>query len=251
MPTGYYIGTSGWHYDHCRGDFYPVGLAKTGWLGFYASQFPTVELNNSFYQLPSEKAFASWKNATPPGFVFSVKVNRFITHIKRLRETGEATAKSISRARILGDRLGPLLYQLPPSMKYDAGVLEDFLKTLSSDCRHVFEFRHISWFNPGTYELLDKYHSGFCVYDMPGLVTPAMVTSDFAYVRFHGNRELYISGYSDEEMGEWAGKIKSLAVNTVYIYFNNDAGGFAIKNALKLASLLGLTGNLAQFRMLD
>ncbi|MFH0769305.1 MAG: DUF72 domain-containing protein, partial [Chloroflexota bacterium] len=172
MATKYYIGTSGWHYDHWRGDFYPKDLAKSKWLEFYSSQFPTVELNSSFYRLPSEKAFNNWKDSSPLEFVFSVKVSRFITHIKRLRDTEEPLANFLARARLLGGKLGPLLYQLPQSMKRDDQTLEGFLKLLPRDASHVFEFRYNSWFDNEVLKLLRHYNVGFCIYDMPGFSTP-------------------------------------------------------------------------------
>jgi len=238
MATKYYIGTSGWHYEHWRGDFYPRDLPKTRWLEFYARQFNTVELNNSFYRLPTENAFANWENATPSDFIFAVKVSRFITHIKRLKDTSEALEKFLSRARLLGNKLGPLLYQLPSNMKNDAVRLEDFLKILPDGLRHVFEFRHDSWFDDKTYALLRRYGAGLCLYDMPDFTTPVLATANFAYVRFHGSRALYSSGYTDRELESWAENIKKLKISTVYVYFNNDAGGFAVPNAQMLRGLL-------------
>jgi uncharacterized protein YecE (DUF72 family) len=237
----YYIGTSGWHYDHWREVFYPTGLAKSKWLEFYSRQFYTVELNNSFYRLPSEKAFANWKDSSPPEFVFSVKVSRFITHIKRLRDTAEPVSKFMSRARLLEGKLGPLLYQLPQNMRCDVQVFEDFLKTLPGDACHVFEFRHDSWFNDDVFNLLRRYTAGFCIYDMPGFSTPLVATSDFAYIRFHGSRWLYGGCYSDKELEDWARRIKELEVRTVYAYFNNDTEGFATRNALTFRHLCNPT----------
>jgi len=164
----YYVGTSGWHYNHWREEFYPKGLAKSRWLEFYSEHFSTVEINNSFYHLPSEKAFTNWRDSSPPEFVFSVKVSQFITHIKRLRDTAEAVAKFMARAKLLEGKLGPLLYQLPQNMKRDYQVLEDFLKILPENAYHVFEFRHNSWFDDGIFNLLRRYNAGFCIYDMPG-----------------------------------------------------------------------------------
>jgi uncharacterized protein YecE (DUF72 family) len=240
MVMRYYIGTSGWHYDHWREQFYPKGLAKSRWLEFYSGRFSTVELNNSFYHLPSEKAFTNWKDSSPSEFVFSVKVSRFITHIKRLKNAAEPLANFLSRARLLDGKLGPLLYQLPQNMKYDAQALEEFVKILPRDVLHVFEFRHNSWFDDRIFNLLHRYHVGFCIYDMPGFSTPVVTTSHFCYIRFHGSPWLYSSCYSDEELESWAQKIKELGASTVYAYFNNDAEGFATGNALKLKNLLGV-----------
>lgn len=236
----FYIGTSGWHYDHWRDIFYPAKLAKAAWLEFYARHFNTVELNNSFYRLPSENAFATWYHSSPPDFTFAVKVSRFITHIKRLKNTGEALDNFITRARILSEKLGPLLYQLPPNLHRNDEVLEAFLSSLPQGMRHVFEFRHHSWLEEEVFAILHRYNVGLCVFDMPFLTCPLVATADFAYIRFHGSDELYASCYSDEELADWAEKLANLAANleAAYIYFNNDAEGFALRNAETLRSYL-------------
>ena len=240
MPLHYYIGTSGWHYDHWRSRFYPEKLTKPKWLEFYATNFTTVELNNSFYRLPSEAAFATWRDSSPANFIFAVKVSRFITHIKRLRDVEEAVDKFISRAQILGDKLGPLLYQLPLNMHRDDERLESFLSILPQGMKHVFEFRHQSWLEEPVFKILHKYNIGLCVFDMPSLSCPLVATADFAYIRFHGSTGLYWSCYSDEELAVWAKRVADLAVNlkAVYIYFNNDAEAFAVKNAMTLRGYL-------------
>ena len=236
----YYIGCSGWHYDHWRGLYYPEGLSKPKWLQFYARQFTTVELNNSFYRLPSEKAFTTWRESTPDDFVFAVKVSRFITHIKRLKNLDSAVETFLSRAVLLGQKLGPLLYQLPPNMKRNDEVLESFLSSLPQDYRHVVEFRHKSWIDDTVFDILRRYNVGLCVFDMPDFSCPLVATSDFAYVRFHGSEGLYYSCYSDEELSQWAQSIARLGqdIKAIYIYFNNDAEGFAIENAVTLGNLL-------------
>ena len=240
MLFDYHIGTSGWHYDHWRRGFYPEGLSKTKWLEFYTSHFTTVELNSSFYRLPSEAAFGTWYNSSPSHFKFAVKVSRFITHIKRLRDAEEAVEKFVARAGILGEKLGPLLYQLPPNMRRDDERLESFLSILPRDMKHVFEFRHQSWFEEGVLKTLHKYNIGFCIFDMPSISCPLAATADFAYIRFHGSTRLYSSCYAGEELFDWAKRIANLAVNlkTIYIYFNNDVEGFAVKNAMTLRSYL-------------
>jgi len=240
MSLHYHIGTSGWHYEHWRDRFYPEKLAKARWLEFYTGHFDTVELNNSFYRLPSENAFANWRDSSPANFTFAVKVSRFITHIKRLKDTGEAVDKFITRAKLLGEKLGPLLYQLPPNLHRNDEVLESFLSTLPRGMRHVFEFRHQSWLEEGVFQILHKHNIGFCVFDMPSLNCPLVATADFTYIRFHGSTGLYWSCYSDEELASWAERLTSLAgsLKAIYIYFNNDAEAFAVRNAMTLRTHL-------------
>ncbi len=239
MPK-YYIGTSGWVYPHWREVFYPQKLAQPKWLEFYTRHFSTVELNNSFYHLPTEKAFSNWYDTSPEGFCYAVKVSRFITHIKRLKDVAEPIETFLKRARHLRQKLGPLLYQLPPNMHRNDERLESFLSLLPKGLRHVIEFRHESWLDEGVFDILRRHNIGFCVFDMPGLPCPLLATADFAYVRFHGSSGLYSSCYSDEELEGWARRISGLAkdLEAVYIYFNNDAEGFAIKNAQTLAKYL-------------
>ena len=236
----YFIGTSGWYYDDWQGRFYPEGLSGAKWLEFYSCQFPTVELNNSFYRLPTERAFTRWYESTPVDFTFAVKVSRFITHIKRLRDSEEAEKNFIGRAKILGEKLGPILYQLPPNLRRDDSLLESFLSSLPQEIRHVIEFRHESWLDEEVFNILRRYKAGLCVFDMPGFTCPPVATVDFAYVRFHGSEALFSSCYTDDELAEWADKITNMAVKleAVYIYFNNDVSGFAVENAVTLRSYL-------------
>ena len=236
----YYIGTSGWHYEDWWELFYPADLPKSKWLEFYARHFPTVELNNSFYRLPSEKAFVNWREASPPCFIFAVKASRFITHIKRLKDSQEPLQNFLKRADLLGDKLGPLLYQLPPNMKRDDERLERFLGILFGRYRHVFEFRHESWFDDEVFDILKRYNAGWCVFDMPDLASPAVATADFAYVRFHGSAGLYSSNYSDKELSVLSERIAALGkgLKAVYVYFNNDIAGYALDNARTLTRLL-------------
>jgi uncharacterized protein YecE (DUF72 family) len=236
----YYIGTSGWHYDHWKGIFYPDGLPKSKWLEFYAMHFLTVELNNSFYRLPSIEAFEKWRTSTPSGFIFTVKVSRYITHIKRLKTADEPMKKFLENTDHLYNKLGPLLYQLPPNMKSDKALLEDFLYILPRQYRHVFEFRHSSWFTDNIFDLLRYYDAGFCVYDMPDFSCPVIATNDTGYIRFHGSRALYCGCYSGSELAVWAKRIEELGkdVSQIYIYFNNDARGYALRNAAEIKKIL-------------
>jgi uncharacterized protein YecE (DUF72 family) len=236
----YYIGTSGWHYDDWRGRFYPEKLPKAQWLEFYAGHFNTLELNNTFYRLPKESVFQKWHDASPEGFIFSVKVSRFITHIKRLKDCEDEVSKFMSRASFLKEKLGPILYQLPPGLHRDDEILDDFLSILPQSMRHVIEFRHESWFDEDVFEVLRRYHIGLCAFDMPKLTSPLIATTDFAYIRFHGSDSLYSSCYSDEEMKDWAEKIAKLSakLEAVYIYFNNDVSGYALENARTIRNYL-------------
>jgi uncharacterized protein YecE (DUF72 family) len=236
----YFIGTSGWHYDDWRNRFYPEKLPKAKWLEFYACHFPTVELNNSFYRLPSEAAFANWYDSSPTNFSFAVKVSRFITHIKRLKNIEEAVDNFIQRARILNEKLGPLLYQLPPSLQRNDETLASFLSNLPQGFKHVIEFRHQSWLDEKVFEIMRQHNAGLCVFDMPDFTCPLLATADFAYIRFHGSDSLYSSCYSDEELAGWAKGIADLAasLDSVYIYFNNDVEGFAVSNAATIRDFL-------------
>jgi uncharacterized protein YecE (DUF72 family) len=236
----YYVGCSGWYYEHWCNTYYPRGLTRTKWLHHYSRDFPTVEINNSFYRLPSEKSFTNWKDSVPDDFVFSVKASRYVTHIKRLKDSASAVNTFVSRAHFLGSKLGPLLYQLPPNMRRDDRILEDFLAALPQGYYHVLEFRHRSWFDDAVFRLLRRYNVGVCVFDMLGFISPLVATSNLAYIRFHGSARLYSSYYSEEELSRWATDILLLGkqVEVVYIYFNNDAEAFAVRNALTLRRLL-------------
>jgi uncharacterized protein YecE (DUF72 family) len=220
--------------------YYPEGLSKSKWLQFYAQQFNTVELNNSFYRLPSEKAFDNWRESSPENFAFAVKASRFITHVKRLRNLESAPETFLSRARLLEHKLGPVLYQLPPNMKRNEELLENFLSLLPQEYDHVLEFRHQSWIDDAVFDILHQYNAGLCIFDMPGFTCPLVATGDFAYIRFHGSANLYASCYSNDELAQWAGRIAHLGKNlkAIYIYFNNDAEAFAVKNAATLTNYL-------------
>lgn len=236
----YLIGTSGWQYDDWQGKFYPQNLPRPGWLGFYAGRFSTVEVNSSFYHLPQPETLTRWYQATPPGFFFSLKASRFITHNKKLRDTQEAVARLAELANMLKEKLGAVLYQLPPGLKRNDETLESFLSILPRGVRHAIEFRHPSWFEDGVEKILRRNGVGFCVFDMPGLTSPVTATADFGYVRFHGAESLYASSYTNAELKDWAGRLKALPerVKEVYIYFNNDVAGFALDNAITVRGYL-------------
>jgi uncharacterized protein YecE (DUF72 family) len=233
------IGTSGYVYPHWRnGVFYPAGLPARGELGWYAGRFSTVELNNPFYRVPTPATFARWRDATPDDFVFAVKVNRVVSHIRRLGDVAEPLAQFLEVARVLGDKLGPLLVQLPPYLSIDLGRLERFLALLPSAERWVLEFRDPSWQTPEVYGLLAARRVALCV-PVGGRVTPDLVTTaPFTYLRFHAGRGAG-GAFLEEELTDWAGKIRGLARSgkDVYAYFNNDRGGHAVRDAARLRSL--------------
>lgn len=236
-----WIGTSGWIYPHWRGVFYPADLPATKWLTYYAAHFPTVEINYSFYRLPSEQAFRGWAKDAPQGFRFAVKASRYLTHMKKLREPQEPLQRFLGRARLLREKLGPILYQLPPRWRCNLPRLRDFLACLPADLTHVFEFRDPSWLNERVLALLEAHGVVFCVFSYPGLTCPVRTTSTVAYIRLHGAETPYASCYSEEELQWWAEQIEGLLAKeyTVYVYFNNDALGYAVRNACRLRELLG------------
>jgi uncharacterized protein YecE (DUF72 family) len=241
--TRFWIGTSGWHYDHWRGDFYPSGLSKSEWLDFYMQRFTTVEVNNSFYRLPAAKTWDAWHQAAQPGFRFAVKGSRFISHIKRFDEPAPALKRFYTGAERLKSHLGPVLFQAPPTFKRtDENVerVERFLAALSSRHQHVIEFRHDSWFRDETYGLLRRRGAAFCVFDMQGLRCPLQTTADFAYMRFHGTGERYGGNYTDAALEGWADRLRALGrgLDDVWVYFNNDLHGHAPRNAAYLQQLL-------------
>ncbi|MDO8691034.1 MAG: DUF72 domain-containing protein [Dehalococcoidia bacterium] len=241
-----FLGTSGWHYKHWRERYYPVKLTASRWLSFYAQTFSTVEVNNSFYHLPAEKDLMGWKKATYPGFIFAVKASRLITHMKKLHNIDQPLENFLSRIRILGERLGPVLYQLPPNLHKNADLVEDFCSRLPEDLRHVLEFRHASWFDPAIFAIMERRNIGFCIFDAPGQVCPEVVTSDFVYIRFHGSSGIYSSCYTDRELDIWAERVRRLSQGgrAVYAYFNNDAGAHAVHNALGLRKRLEGLGEI-------
>jgi uncharacterized protein YecE (DUF72 family) len=235
-----YIGTSGFSYDDWVGDFYPMDIASNKRLNYYAEYFDTVEINNSFYNLPTKKTFQNWADAVPDGFVFSVKANRYITHMKNLMVDEEPINRLLKRAEPLGRKLGPILFQLPPQWNLNLERLEKFVNLLPTDYRFVFEFRNQTWYTEEVYELLKTNNLAFCIHDHQDAPSPEIVTADFVYFRFHGPDGYYQSKYNDQQLENWKLKIRKFLRQEVevYCYFNNDFQGFAIDNAQKLKNLL-------------
>ncbi|HEY8550770.1 MAG TPA: DUF72 domain-containing protein [Vicinamibacterales bacterium] len=240
------IGCSGWQYRHWRGDFYPADLPTSRWLEHYASRFDTVEINNSFYRLPEAETFASWRERTPARFLFAVKASRYLTHMRKLKDPGEALERLLSRARALGPRLGPLLYQLPPGWRSDPGRLKAFLDELPRGHRHAIEFRDPSWYSRENLDALDRQHVTLCLHDMAGSASERLRVGGFVYVRFHGSSAKYGGAYPESVLRDWAGWLagEREAGRPVFAYFNNDVGGHAPRDALTLRSLLVPSGTV-------
>ncbi len=236
-----FIGTSGFSYKAWKGLFYPDNLPSSKWLEFYSQHFSTVEINSSFYHLPSEKTLINWKEKVPEDFVFVLKSSRFITHRLRLKGAEKSVELFSSRARLLKEKLGLVLYQLPPGLHKDLERLETFLKLLPPDINHAVEFRHDSWLGEDTFKLLADHQAAYCIISAPVLQCRLQATTDFVYIRFHGASNWYDYDYTFEEMQWWAEQIRGFNRQQlpVYAYFNNDVSGYAIKNAQQLECLLG------------
>jgi uncharacterized protein YecE (DUF72 family) len=234
-----HVGCSGWQYKHWRNDFYPAGLPQTRWLEYYAEQFDTVEINNSFYRLPEVTTFHSWRQRVPKGFVYSVKASRYLTHMKKLNEPGDALDAFFSRASALASTLGPVLYQLPPRWPVNLQRLLSFLQALPKRRRHAIEFREPSWYSDEVYALLRRYRVALCLHDMAGSASGTLEVGPFTYVRFHGPSK-YSGSYSDEALERWADWLAARAAHgvPVYAYFNNDVGGHAPRDAVRLRAAI-------------
>lgn len=236
------IGTSGWNYDHWQDNFYPSDLNSDDWLTFYADHFNTVEINNTFYQLPKAETLRSWNNITGDDFLFAPKASRYTTHMKKLSDPKESTDKIFELFPELGESLGPILFQLPPNWSFDGEKLARFLEILPQEFRYVCEFRDQSWINDEAAEILRKYNCGFCIYDMENYQTPEYITSDLIYIRLHGPdpNHKYQGRYSDEALSYQAERIQHWAQEDydVFLYFNNDMEGFAPQNALQIKEML-------------
>lgn len=241
-----FIGTSGYNYPHWwNGVFYPSDLPQRRWLEFYAQSFNTVEINVTFYRLPKREVFEGWYKRTPKGFTFAVKGSRFITHIKRLKDCREPLSLLLDNASPLKEKMGVLLWRLPPKFRFEKERLEEFgvlLSTLprSKSLRHAFEFRDESWVCQDCFKLLEEFGFGFCISHGSGLPHLERITANLIYLRLHGGEILYGSNYSDKELKAWAEKIEGWMRKRkdVFVYFNNDAYGFAVKNGLTLKTLL-------------
>jgi uncharacterized protein YecE (DUF72 family) len=235
-----HIGTSGFHYAHWVGPFYPSGTRPAQFLEHYLRHFDTVEINNTFYRLPTAAMLQSWVDATPEDFVFACKGSRFTTHVKRLADPPVAAQKFFDVIGTLGEKLGPILFQLPPRWSPNLERLETFLAWLRREHRYAFEFRDQSWFLPEVLALLRRYDIALCIYDFDGRRSPVEVTAPFAYVRLHGPGRRYHGSYSGPALSAWARHIdgwRRAGIDS-YVYFDNDVAGAAALDALRLKRIV-------------
>lgn len=238
--TRVHIGTSGFHYKHWRGTFYPGKMPASQWLDYYTQHFDTVELNNTFYRLPVESGLHNWRDSTPADFHFAVKGSRFITHMKKLKDPDQAIAKFFDRVDLLGKKLGPVVFQLPPWWEADSGRLEGFLKALPARRRYAFELRNATWHTPEIYRILRRHNAAFCIFEIDGKFSGMELTANFTYIRLHGPGGPYQGSYPDSTLREWANRIEKWKeeLKAVYVYFDNDQEAYAVKNALRLKEMV-------------
>jgi uncharacterized protein YecE (DUF72 family) len=234
------IGCSGWMYKHWRGLFYPEGLPVKRWFEYYADEFDTVEINNSFYRLPKPETFEAWREQAPAGFCYAMKANRYLTQAKKLKDCEEPIERMMASFKALKPALGPILYQLPPRFRINLERLESFLKLTPKDVTNVFEFREPSWYTDETFALLERHGASFCAHDMPGSKSPNITIGPVAYLRFHGGEEKCWGRYSDECLRDWADWIVAQAREDrpVWAYFNNDMEAHAIHDAQTLRAMV-------------
>ncbi|MEA3199256.1 MAG: hypothetical protein QOE90_684 [Thermoplasmata archaeon] len=240
------VGTSGYVYAHWKGRFYPDDLPRKDWFAHYAERFGAVEINNTFYRLPTRDLVARWREAAPPGFTYAFKASRYITHRKKLLPGGshpDAARDLLDALAGAGPRLGPVLFQLPPQMKRDDARLRAFLARLPQrgDVRYAFEFRHASWYAEDVYDLLGEHGVAFCMHDWPDAPTPRdVVTAGLVYVRFHGVERAYAGLYGPRRLAPWRARIARWrdAGHDVFAFFNNDEAAYATRDAAWLADKL-------------
>jgi len=241
-----YIGTSGYNYKHwANGVFYPKGLPQNKWLEYYSSYFNAVELNVSFYRLPKKEVFQKWRRRTPKEFCFVVKGNRYITHIKRLKDSLAPLKRFFANASGLGRKMALVLWQLPPNATIDTKRLALFCENIrktryANDVGHVFEFRHRSWFIEETYGTLKNNNFALCMAHSSRWPLEMQITADYIYLRFHGGEGLYDSDYRERDLRKWVDRVKEWqsSVKDIYAFFNNDAYGYAVKNGLRLKEMV-------------
>ncbi|MDZ7798788.1 MAG: DUF72 domain-containing protein [Patescibacteria group bacterium] len=234
-----HIGTSGWNYKHWQKAWYPEKIKTNNFLNYYADHFQTVEVNNTFYNLPSKKVIKSWRKKVPKEFIFSVKASRYITHMKKLKNPKESLKRFFSRVNLLNNNLGPILFQLPPNWYKNIERLNNFVNLLPKKKQIAIEFRDQSWWRDDVYNLLKKNNIAFCLYQLAGIKTPRKITADFAYIRLHGPSDKpYQGNYHGNSLRAWASYFKKIKkekrVKEIYCYFDNDEKGYAPKNAKQM-----------------
>ena len=236
----YYIGTSGWNYKDWRRVFYPEDLDQEEWLSFISEHFDSVEINNSFYQLPDKKTLKTWKETTPDSFVFSVKASRYITHMKKLKDPQESISTFFDHIDVLEAKCGPVLFQLPPKWNANPERLDSFIKTLPSGHRYTFEFRDDSWWTEEIYEILERKNAAFCFFDIRKQESDRPKTADWIYLRLHGpEKNAYQGKYAKNQLEKWKriiGEFKG--IKQVYCYFDNDQKGYAPQNAEEFLKII-------------
>ena len=242
MPV--WIGTSGWQYRHWRELLYPRGLAQPRWLEHYAARFATVESNNAFYMLPERHVFERWAERTPGDFCWAVKVSRYLTHIRRLAEPDEPVERFVRNATGLGSKLGPVLLQLPPSLRIDADRLQTTLDRFPPEIRVAVEFRHDTWYTDEIRRLLEERGTALCLADRRRPLTPDWRTTTWGYVRFHTGRASPPPCYGRAALRTWAERIARLWTpdEDVFVYFNNDPRGCAPRDAVWFAAACRAAG---------
>jgi len=236
------IGTSGWQYKHWRGRFYPEKTPNSRMLEAYLDHFDSVEVNNTFYRLPLASALDRWRDSTPDDFRFAVKGSRFLTHMKKLKDPDAGLGRFMPLVERLGDKLGPILFQLPPKWGPDIERLQRFLEALPKSHRYAFELRDASWHTDEVSRVFKKHNVAFCIFEIAGQRSPRELTADFTYVRLHGpTSRAYEGSYSRAQLRRWAQRIKDWRkeLKAVYVYFDNDDSGHAPRNALELKELVG------------
>jgi uncharacterized protein YecE (DUF72 family) len=241
MKITAYVGTSGWQYRDWRGNFYPEKEPAATWLELYARAFCTVEVNNTFYRLPPRSTFENWRARTPSGFELAIKASRYLTHVRRLRDPREPVDRLLSRVAALGPRTGPLLLQLPPTLRIDVPLLQSTLEAIGTRMKTAVEFRHRSWFTDEVLDVLDRAGAALVLADRPRARVRPVVTGRWSYVRFHRGTETG-SRYRRSKLRRWADVIAGLEARDVYVYFNNDQGGAAPRDAATFVALLEARG---------
>jgi uncharacterized protein YecE (DUF72 family) len=235
-----YVGTSGWHYRHWIGTFYPSSTRPKEQFDLYKKVFSTVEISNSFYRLPSPETFKTWREQSPRDFLFIVKASRYITHQKKLNEPKETIKRFFNNVKFLKEKLGPILFQLPPSWKVNVERFRAFLASLPPRFQYVFEFRNSTWYTEEIFELLKEYNCAFCIYELAGHQSPTVITADFVYVRLHGPGEKYQGSYRRTQLMNWAKQCKRWQSGglDVFVFFDNDQKGYAAFNAKTLKEMI-------------